>query len=31
MFVNSREINLYNFKNDNDVGFYDINGKSEEF
>ena len=28
MFVNSREINLYNFKNDNDVGFYDINGKS---
>ena len=28
MFVNSREINLYNFNNDNDVGFYDINGKS---
>ena len=28
MFVNSREINLYNFNKDNDVGFYDINGKS---
>ena len=28
MFVNSREINLYNFNKNNDVGFYDINGKS---
>ena len=29
MFVNGDEINLYNFKdNDNDIGFYDIKGKS---
>ncbi len=28
MFVNNKEINLYNFKYDNEVGFYDISGKS---
>ena len=28
MFVNGREINLYNFKDDSDIGFYDIKGKS---
>ena len=28
MFVNNREISLYNFNYNNDVGFYDINGKS---
>jgi murein DD-endopeptidase MepM/ murein hydrolase activator NlpD len=28
MFVNNKEINLYNFKSRNDSGFYDINGKS---
>ncbi len=28
MFVNGSEINLYNFKDDSDVGFYDIKGKS---
>ncbi len=28
MFVNGEEINLYNFKDDTDIGFYDINGKS---
>ncbi|OUX44292.1 MAG: hypothetical protein CBE21_00990 [Proteobacteria bacterium TMED261] len=28
MFVNGNEINLYNFKDDSDVGFYDIKGKS---
>ncbi len=28
MFVNGSEINLYNFKDNTDVGFYDIKGKS---
>ena len=28
MNVNNREINLYNFKYNKDVGYYDINGKS---
>ncbi len=28
MFVNGREINLYNFKDDSDIGFYDLKGKS---
>ena len=28
MFVNNREISLYNFNYNNDYGFYDINGKS---
>ena len=28
MFVNRNEINLYNFKDNTDTGFYDINGKS---
>ena len=28
MFVNGGEINLYNFQDDSDVGFYDIKGKS---
>ena len=28
MFVNGDEINLYNFQDDSDVGFYDIKGKS---
>ena len=28
MFVNGAEINLYNFKDDNDIGYYDIKGKS---
>ncbi len=28
MFVNGNEINLYSFKDNNDIGFYDINGKS---
>ncbi len=28
MFVNNREINLYNFKYGKEVGYYDINGKS---
>ena len=28
MNVNNREINLYNFKDKNEIGFYDINGKS---
>ena len=28
MFVNGSEINLYNFKDTNDVGFYDLKGKS---
>ena len=28
MFVNGNEINLYNFKDDKDIGFYDIKGKS---
>ena len=28
MFVNGSEINLYNFKDKNDYGFYDIKGKS---
>ena len=27
MFVNGEEINLYNFK-DNEIGYYDIKGKS---
>ena len=28
MFVNGDEINLYNFKDDKEIGFYDIKGKS---
>ena len=28
MFVNNREINLYNFKHNKDAGYYDLNGKS---
>ncbi len=28
MNVNNREINLYNFKDNNEIGFYDIHGKS---
>ena len=28
MNVNNREINLYNFNDDNDIGYYDISGKS---
>ena len=28
MFVNGEEINLYNFKDENDTGFYDLKGKS---
>jgi murein DD-endopeptidase MepM/ murein hydrolase activator NlpD len=28
MFVNNKEINLYNFKNKNETGYYDINGRS---
>ena len=28
MYVNSREINLYNFNWDKESGFYDLNGKS---
>ncbi len=28
MNVNNREINLYNFKDKNDIGYYDISGKS---
>ena len=28
MFVNNKEINLYNFKIENEFGYYDVNGKS---
>ena len=28
MFVNNKEINLYNFKHKNEIGFYDLNGRS---
>ena len=28
MYVNNKEINLYNFKYKNDSGYYDLNGKS---
>jgi murein DD-endopeptidase MepM/ murein hydrolase activator NlpD len=28
MYVNGEEINLYNFKHDNEIGYYDISGKS---
>ena len=28
MFVNNREIALYNFKYNNEIGFYDVDGKS---
>ena len=28
MYVNNKEINLYSFKDKNEFGFYDINGKS---
>ncbi len=28
MFVNGEEINLYNFKDNNEIGYYDIKGKS---
>jgi len=28
MYVNNREINLYNFNDKNEIGFYDINGRS---
>ena len=27
MNVNNREINLYNFKDKDDIGYYDISGK----
>ena len=28
MFVNNKEISLYNFKDNNETGFYDVDGKS---
>ena len=28
MYVNNKEINLYNFKYENETGYYDLNGKS---
>jgi murein DD-endopeptidase MepM/ murein hydrolase activator NlpD len=28
MFVNNKELNLYNFKDKSDLGYYDLNGKS---
>ena len=28
MFVNNKEISLYNFKHNNETGFYDVDGKS---
>ncbi len=28
MYVNNKELNLYNFKNKNESGYYDLNGKS---
>ena len=28
MYVNGEEINLYSFKHDNEIGYYDISGKS---
>jgi murein DD-endopeptidase MepM/ murein hydrolase activator NlpD len=28
MYVNNKEISLYNFKHNNETGFYDVNGKS---
>ena len=28
MFVNNKEINLYNFKYENETGYYDLNGRS---
>ena len=28
MYVNNKEINLYNFKYNNEEGFYDIKGRS---
>ena len=28
MYVNGEEINLYNFKDKNETGYYDIKGKS---
>ena len=28
MFVNNKEISLYNFKYNNEIGFYDVDGKS---
>ena len=28
MYVNNNEINLYSFRDDNEIGFYDIKGKS---
>jgi murein DD-endopeptidase MepM/ murein hydrolase activator NlpD len=28
MFVNNKEISLYNFKHNNEIGFYDVDGKS---
>ena len=28
MFLNNKEISLYNFKHNNETGFYDVNGKS---
>ena len=28
MNVNNREINLYNFNDENEIGYYDISGKS---
>ena len=28
MFVNNKDISLYNFKNNNEIGFFDVDGKS---
>ena len=28
MFVNNKEISLYNFNYKNEAGYYDVNGKS---
>ena len=28
MYVNNKELNLYSFKNKNELGFYDLNGRS---
>ncbi len=28
MYVNNKEINLYNFKHENEIGYYDLNGRS---
>jgi|TARA_B110000211_G_C14029625_1_gene531484 murein DD-endopeptidase MepM/ murein hydrolase activator NlpD len=28
MFVNNKELNLYHYKHENDIGYYDLNGRS---